>query len=498
MLPLPFVIEAIADRLIPTLHPVSKCKHTMFHKILQPIILLIFPCLLVAQTEPFQLIYGSEQGFEVGIGSLQVPDGSIYMLANVQSDTTTGEDVLLVKVGIDGEVIWSKSYDGGESEFAQDFILKNDRLIIAGESNEIGGLNKDGFILQVDLDGNQLSFSTYGTGSLNEQFQSIAATEDGYIACGFASSTIGVGNDIFIKKFGATPLESWSKTLGEPVNDISMSIAQLPDGHYAVCGDRLVAPMAYNPIVLILDSKGNLLHTVVIDSPYNGGSKNLTVTASGDILVVGEVATPTSSNFDVYVAKVSAEGELLWGKYVPSTDASDAGFGICEVNPGSILVTGYSYNEAAGNTDIVAISLDSLGNEVDRKYFGGPGLDIAYDIQPSATGGILVTGKTSLPTHVDAILIHDFLTLATNAVEPQNPVEQFTISPNPASAGAQLQLPEKWLNAAWTLTDEMGRDIAQGIVNQSIGTSYFPAGTYFLSVKKAGRTGVAKLVLQGK
>ena len=277
-----------------------------------------------------------------------------------------------------------------------------------------------------------------------------------------------------------------------------MSIAQLPDGHFAVCGDRRVGPMAYNPIVLILDNKGNLLHTVVIDSPYNGGSKNLTVTANGDILVVGEVATPTSSNFDVYVAKVSTEGELLWGKYVPSTNASDAGFGICEVNPGSTVVTGYSYHEAAGNTDIVAISLDSLGTEVDRKYFGGPGLDIAYDIQPSAAGGILVTGKTSLPTHVDAILIHDFLTLATNAVEPQTPVEQLTISPNPALPGMQIRLPENWLGSAWTLTDEMGKITAQGIVNQAIETDGLPSGTYFLWVKKDGKTGVAKMILQGK
>ena len=140
----------------------------MFHKSSITLAALFFTFFLAAQTAPFQLVFGSPRGFEVGIGSLQVSDGSIYLLANVQSDTTTGEDVLLVKVSPAGEAIWSRSYDGGESEFAQDFILKNDRLIIAGESNEIGGLNKDGFILQVDLDGNLLEFSTYGTASLNE------------------------------------------------------------------------------------------------------------------------------------------------------------------------------------------------------------------------------------------------------------------------------------------------------------------------------------------
>ncbi len=457
--------------------------------------IFFFQNTLTSQSAPFQLIYGNEDSQEVAIGSIQVADGSIYMVGNIQSDTTTGQDVLLVKVSPMGEVIWSKTYDNGQSEFAQDFILKNGQFIIAGESNSIGVFDKNAFILKVDTDGNLLAFSLFGEPSLGEQFQSIAATETGYIACGYISSTTGIGNDVYVRYFGAGLVDSWEKVLGVPVNDIGMSVAQLPNGNYVLCGDRLVDSVTYNAFVMILDHRGEVLHETVIASPHNGGSKNLIVSSSGDILVVGEMATPTSMAFDIFLAKISPQGELLWVNYVPSTDASDAGFGLCEVNPGSLVITGYSYNEAAANTDIVAISVDSLGLEVDRKYFGGPGLDIAYDVKPSLSGGLLIAGKTSFTSHQDAILIHDFLALATgtNASAPQ--IEKLDISPNPAPAGAALHLPNAWLGGEWQLVDVVGKKMAQGVVNQPLVVGELPAGTYFLWVKKAGKAGVGKLVV---
>lgn len=452
---------------------------------------------LVAQSAPFQLIYGSDNSQEVAVGSAQIADGSIYMVGNVFSDTTIGQDVLLVKVSPAGEVLWSRSYDNGQSEFAQDFIIKNDQLIIAGESNLVGGFDKNAFILKLDLDGNKLDFNLYGVPDKGEQFQGITATTGGYIACGYKSSAPGTGNDIFVQYFGAGFIDSWTKTYGAPVNDISMAALELPNGNFAISGDRLVDSVTYNAILLILDPRGDLLHETIIASPYNGGCKNLTLAADGNILLLGELATPTSTAFDAFLSKLTPQGDILWTTYVPSSDFSDAGFSICEVNPGSLVIGGYSYNLATGNTDIVAISVDSLGQEVERKYYGGPGLDIAYDIKLAQSGGLLLAGKTYFGNHHDAILIHDYLTLATSTSTPALPVEKLDISPNPAQSGTNLQLREFWLGGHWELLDVFGKSMAQGIVSQSLTVGELPVGTYFLRVKKAGKIGAEKLVIAG-
>ncbi len=458
-------------------------------------IAFFFQTMLTAQSVPFQLIYGEDDSQEVAVGSVQVADGSIFMVGNIDSDTTNGYDVLLVKVSAQGEVIWSRSYDNGQSEFAQDFILKNNEFIIAGESNQLVGFDKNAFILKVDMDGNMVEFSLYGVPTLGEQFQGISTTATGYIACGYISSTTGVGNDIYVRHFGTGLGDSWEKTLGEPVNDISMSVAQLPNGNFALSGDRRVDSVTYNPFVLILDQRGDILYEAPITSPYNGGCKNLMVGADGNVLVVGEMATPTSMAFDIFLSKITPEGEVLWTNYIPSTDASDAGFAFCEVNPGSLVVAGYSFNTAAANTDIVAVSVDSLGLEVDRKYFGGPGLDIAYDVKPSLSGGLLISGKTSFTSNQDAILIHDFLTLATGTTTVKSPIEELILSPNPIAPGTMLRMPEEWQGADWSLIDVTGKKMGLGTVNQGVIIPELPFGTYYLQLKKGLKTSVGEVVI---
>lgn len=460
-----------------------------------PSLALLFVLQLAAQSMPFELVYGADGSQEVGTAALQMPDGHVYMLGNIQSDTTTGQDVLLVKVSPTGAVVWAKSYDNGQSEFAYDFIQEDDKFIIAGESNVVNGFDKNAFVLKVDFDGNSLGFNVLGEPTKSEQFQSIAQTDLGYIACGFITSDTGVGNDIFLYHFGDLLFDSWDRVLGVPVNDIGMAVAQLPNGNYAICGDRRVDSVTYNAFVMVLNNRGDILHETVIQSPFNGGSKNLTITDDGHILVVGEMATSTSPAFDVFWTKLTPQAEVLWTTYVPSTDASDAGFDLCQVNSGSFVITGYSFNETAANTDIVAISVDSLGEEVERKYFGGPGLDIAYDVKPSLSGGLLITGKTAKPSHNDAILIHDFLSLATGTETIVPPVEELSVYPNPMRQTAVLNLPETWHGGTWQLVDNSGKLVLQGIVSQSLTLDGLPSGVYFLSVNKAGKKGVGRLVV---
>jgi hypothetical protein len=450
-----------------------------------------------SQPAAFQLIFGNGNSQETGVGVEQDAEGNIYLLGNTRSDTTNGQDVLLVKTDLFGAVIWQKSYDNGNSEFAQDFVLRNGKLVIVGESSSFGAeFDKNAFVLQTDLDGNKLEFSTYGSPLKTEMFQSVAATSKGFVTCGFVTSEIGVGNDILVHHFGDLPLESWERVFGMPENDIAISIAQMPNGNIALCGDRQKDAGDYNAFVAVLDPRGILLYETQLESPYNGGSKNLTISHDGHILVVGEMATPTSAAFDIFLTKLTAEAQLLWTTYLPSSDASDAGFGICQVNEGSYLITGYSYNEAAANTDLVAISVDSLGAEVDRKYYGGPGLDIGYDVKPALGGGLLIAGRTSKPEHDDAILIYDHLNLATASQMVSPKAEQFDLFPTPVKSGGFIRFDPAWTGAAYALSTVFGSSAKSGTLEGGLHIGDLPPGMYLMEVEKAGKAGFARVVVQ--
>ncbi len=454
---------------------------------------------LICQTTPFELIYGADTSSnEVGVASIQMPGGEIFMLGNILSDTTNAYDVLLVKMDAAGQPLWAKSFDNGDSEFANHFIFQSGKFIIVGESNQIGGFDKNGFVLQVDEAGNELDFSLFGSPLKGEQYQNVVATDAGYLITGFATGETNADNDVLVRHETGLLLNSWERTYGSEINEVGMGAGQLANGNFIISGDKQVEDEKYNPFVLVLDANGDVLHETVLKSEFNGGCKNLLVSESGDTYVVGEMATPSSVAFDVYLAKVSPAAEVLWTKWIASSDGPDAGFDICQVNSGSFFITGFGYNEASESTDIAAISIDEEGNEIDRSWFGGDGLDLAYDVKPAQGGGFILTGKTYRGADVQAIVIHDFLEIATVGNEEKWEIEKLEIAPNPLAKSGVVCLPEGWESGVWRLVSGGGKIVRQGVVSNcqiEIPAANLPGGTYFLNLEKQGRQAVGKLVV---
>lgn len=461
------------------------------------VLLTLFICQIAnAQTTPFETVISSPGGQLNGVGSVQMPDGNIYMVGNIQTDTTNGTDILMVKMAEDGTVLWSKSYDEGQTEATYDFIYKNGEFIIVGETIQNSPFDRDGFILKLDEDGNQLDFEIAGSPSKNEQYYGISETPTGFVITGHISADVGSGNDVLIRHVGAGLLDSWEQVYGDTVNDIGIAVRRLPNGNFLVVGDRQVETQKYNPFAMLLDERGDLIYDKVIESEYNGGCKNMILVDEAHALVIGEMATPTSSSFDVFLAKVDSTAETLWLNYVPSTESPDAGFDICRVNSGSFFLTGYSWNEATSNSDIAVVSVDSEGNEIDRLYFGGTGLDIAYDVKPSINGGFIATGKTGNGSDQNALVIHDMLELATSVREVVPAAEEVWLSPNPAISGSTVRIVGDWDGADFQVVDAAGKVLSTGQVSGNQISIEPASGNYFVRITLGDRTGLGQLVVK--
>ena len=85
--------------------------------------------------------------------------------------------------------------------------------------------------------------------------------------------------------------------------------------------------------------------------------------------------------------------EIEWQKTYGGS-GGDWAFSIQQTKDGGYIVAGWTWSFGAGGRDFYIIRLDSRGNKVWEKTYGGSDYDWAYSIQQTQDGGYIVAGGT--------------------------------------------------------------------------------------------------------
>ena len=110
-------------------------------------------------------------------------------------------------------------------------------------------------------------------------------------------------------------------------------------------------------------------------------------------MIAGETKSKGAGNYDAWIIKLDSNGNKVWEKIFGSSD-SDGANSIIQSKDGGYVIAGYTYLKAVGKADALMIKLDSNGNKVWEKIFGGSNSDYAYSIALTKDGGYVVGGKT--------------------------------------------------------------------------------------------------------
>lgn len=172
----------------------------------------------------------------------------------VAGETFDGDyDYWIIKLDQNGSVEWENSFGGSRGEQAYSIIqLSDGTYAVAGftgsddgdvsDLNGTAGFSDDFWILKLDINGNLLWEKTFG-GSSSESAAALESTYDGgLIVAGHTSSSDGDisvnkgAEDFWILKLDEYGIIEWEKSLGGPDYDRASSILQTEDNGYAVAG----------------------------------------------------------------------------------------------------------------------------------------------------------------------------------------------------------------------------------------------------------------------
>ncbi|MDH7515326.1 MAG: SBBP repeat-containing protein, partial [Bacteroidota bacterium] len=127
-------------------------------------------------------------------------------------------------------------------------------------------------------------------------------------------------------------------------------------------------------------------------------------TKSDDFPVLHAAQTARAGDLDAFVAAFRSDGTLRWATYCGGS-LDDHAMSVAADPVGGIVVTGWTLSidfptvspfqaTQAGFSDMIVVKYDTLGNVLWSTYFGGSGLDEAWDAAVAPSGTVYVCGRT--------------------------------------------------------------------------------------------------------
>jgi hypothetical protein len=271
---------------------------------------------------------------------------------------------------------WNRSFGGSAVDRAYSLIQTTDGgYAVAGFTRSYGAGGADFWLIKLDRQGNKVWDKTFG-GSKYEWAYSLIQTADGGYAVAGVTQSYGAGKeDFWVIKLDSSGDKLWDRTFGGSKNDEAYSLIQTADGGYAVAGVTDYAGvgslMYGNFWVIKLDSRGNKLWDKTFGGSNYDYAESLIQTADGGYAVAGYTRSYGAGDGDFWVIKLDSRGNKLWDKAFGGSKF-DKAYSLIQTADGGYAVAGRTYSfPGASDDDFWVIKLDSKGNEVWDKTFGG-------------------------------------------------------------------------------------------------------------------------------
>ena len=118
-------------------------------------------------------------------------------------------------------------------------------------------------------------------------------------------------------------------------------------------------------------------------------------TIDGGFIICGNTSRAHGGNsaYDIYLIKIDSIGDTLWTKAYGG-DNIEFGLSVEQTTDGGYIVAGYTWSFGAGDWDAYVIKTDVNGDTLWTKTYGGSDKDYAHCIRETSDGGFIFTGMT--------------------------------------------------------------------------------------------------------
>ena len=231
------------------------------------------------------------------------------------------------------------------------------------------------------------------------------------IIAGYNSSSTKGYQATLVSVNSANADTNWTKTYGNLYSDAFFNVIKAKGGGYIATGfSNRANGGAPSMLVVITDAAGKELHSV---SSYGGSAytEGFSVIQNADsgYLVAGFIQKTSTSDRNLYLARIKDDGSLYWEKSIGATSSNssdtvnDAAYGVISAPGGGYYITG-SVNGGANmeGARIFLMKVSAKGDSLWTKTYGS---GFGYSLTLTQDGGIAIGGSIMNGNSQDVFLL---------------------------------------------------------------------------------------------
>jgi hypothetical protein len=271
-------------------------------------------------------------------------------------------DIYLFETNSMGELLWERTIGGPQDEYGWSMAPTTDGgYVIGGQTESFGAGDKDGYLVRVNAQGEEIWNQTYGGPGEDRLFSVDQSADSGFVLTGTTRSFAAGERDLYLIKTDSFGEMTWMQVLGEEHDDVGHSVRQTADEGYIVVGyTRSFEAANYDTWLIKLDAAGD----VDWEQFFGGTGDDRAIygeqTADGGFIMTGYTKSYDAIGWDVFLVRADQSGEVLWYQTFGG-QSEDTGYTVRQASDKGFILTGETYSFGAGGGDMYIIKVNQDG-----------------------------------------------------------------------------------------------------------------------------------------
>jgi hypothetical protein len=338
--------------------------------------------------------------------------GGYVMSGTSDSCSYGNADFYIMKIDDTGKQLWTKCYGGTGGDWVAKIVRiqgqapATDGYVLIGTTNSndgdvtgLHGSTDDYWVVKLDINGNIQWQKTYGGSGGDAANDAAQVMDGGIVIVGSTYSNDGDvsgfhgGYDLWIVKLSQSGSIIWKKTLGGSFDELHPYVTATSDGGVAIAGSSgsmdgdVTNPIGSEDIwVVKLDSLGAMQWNKSYGSFGYDVAISIMQTSDNGYLVSGQTTAFPATGLNHGLIKLNDTGAIQWT--APHNEVAD----IIEVGSKQYIISGRDLSVSIRRGFVRRI--DSVGNTIWNKAVGGSSVDWLKSIYLTSDGGYIIGGDT--------------------------------------------------------------------------------------------------------
>lgn len=324
-------------------------------------------------------------------------DGGYIVVGWTKSFGAGDWDIYLVKTDASGIIQWTKTY-GGPGEEVDCYVHQtfDAGYIITARTTSFNVASADVYLIKTDSMGGVEWTNTIGGNNWDEGHSVIQTPDSGFVHVGFTTSYGAGSHDFYLIRNDKTGSTDWTKSYGGGGVDNGHLIISALNGGYIILGETTsFGAGGYDYYLIKTDVSGNVEWSKTYGGTGDDHGWDIKATNDSCYILAGFSNSFGAGDNDVYLIKVTMNGDVIWSKTYDNSGADNSGLAIRQTNDLGFIIAGETAVNGSDSADVYLLKTDVNGIPQWSSTFGGQGDDGSQSVVQTSDKGYFISGYTN-------------------------------------------------------------------------------------------------------